>query len=105
MLTPCHQLHPPVCNCLLQVLFKDIKVLVYYKFMVFVLPEKHSGTKGSIYQCGSHIFGQIAKAIPAYGLMMSVCLSICHPHLVYLAFKFWNLLCNPAIPSSAVSCL
>ena len=49
------------------------------------------------------------KAIPAYELMMSVCLSI-HPsvHLstfwLTFAFKFWNLLCNPAIPSSAVSC-
>ena len=47
------------------------------------------------------------KAIPAYGLMMSVCPSV-HPSVniwLTFAFKFWNLLCNPAIPSSAVSCL
>ena len=40
----------------------------------------------------------------AYGLMMSVRLSTFRLILANLAFKFWNLLCNSAIPSSAVSC-
>ena len=47
------------------------------------------------------------KAIPAYGLMTSVCLSVRPSVNIWLTFalKFWNLLCNPAIPSSAVACL
>ena len=50
------------------------------------------------------------KAIPAYGLMMSVCPSVSlsvslSTFWLTFAFIFWNLLCNPAIPSSAASCL
>ena len=60
------------------------------------------------------IFWLDCKAIPAYWLMMTVCLSfllsihlsVCHFWLTWLtsAFKFWNLLCNRVIPSSAVFC-
>ena len=55
---------------------------------------------------GTLRFWPDCKAIPAYGLMMSACLSVRLSVDIWLtfAFKFWNLLCNPATPSSAVSC-
>ena len=52
-------------------------------------------------------FGRITKQ---FGLMdwccPSVCLSVCLSTF-WLIFKnqFWNLLCNPAIPSWAVTCI
>ena len=51
-----------------------------------------------------HTFWPDCKAILAYGLMISICLSVrLSTFWLTFAFKFWNLLCNPAIPSSAVS--
>ena len=47
------------------------------------------------------------KAVLAYRLIVSICLSIrlTSTFLLTFAFKFWNLLSNPALPSLLVSCL
>ena len=53
--------------------------------------------------CGAQVYYPDCKEILAYALLPSVCPFDVKILLTYV-FKFWNLLCNLALPSLVVSC-